>query len=646
MNSELQFLGELSPLQASRNGRIPYRREVSKRWLAGSVLVGMTSVFLMGGALFAALDGREQLTLPAQAYEKSDLGSSSGLALKGNHPGLVTETGPSKTRVMMVSTLTRSGNENVVKQRPFLHVAVPLARNAGTQLEYATFNPLAIFSESGKAELIAKNSDVIYGADVESEVKLKVVEFPVDSISSSIKPRQNAVEIEKQVRRLATDLNTDNAAVSALAYFDEERFSHDGNTFLAGPGVVITTENVSILGKKPASQSDGLRYEKRMIPIRGEASIATIFETEGLAPSEAASIETVLASDLGTNILKLGDSLQAYYQIIPSELGQESPPSLARVSVFRGKTHLVSIAKSDEGRFVYAIKPDDSELNVDDDTEAALLSGSRLPSAYDAIYRSAISEGLTSELTADLVKIFAFDVDFKSKITPKDELAIFVSLEDGRQRPTEESEILYASITLGGLKRRYYRFRDGGSGQVDYYDETGKSAKKFLLRQPVPNGRFRSPFGKRWHPILKYRKMHWGVDWAAPRGTPILAAGNGVIKEAGWSGSGYGKQTILRHTNGYETSYSHQTAIAKGIRPGVRVKQGQVIGYVGSTGLSTGPHLHYEVSVNKNRVDPMRIRLPNGKVLKDEELAKFEAERDRIDNLVGEEEEPTRVASN
>ena len=146
----------------------------------------------------------------------------------------------------------------------------------------------------------------------------------------------------------------------------------------------------------------------------------------------------------------------------------------------------------------------------------------------------------------------------------------------------------------------------------------------------------------RRHPISRTFKMHRGVDWAAPRGTPILAAGNGVIKEAGWSGSGHGKQTIIRHANGYQTSYSHQTAIAKGIRPGIKVRQGQIIGYVGSTGYSTGPHLHYEVKVNNNHVDPMRIRLPKGKTLKGAELAAFEAERDRINALVNQEDQELR----
>ena len=216
------------------------------------------------------------------------------------------------------------------------------------------------------------------------------------------------------------------------------------------------------------------------------------------------------------------------------------------------------------------------------------------------------------------------------------------TLEDGQTEPTAKSEILYASIRLGTVTRKYYRFRNPDTGRNAYFDETGKSAKKFLLRQPVPNARFTSPFGARFHPILKYRKMHWGVDWSAPRGTPILAAGDGVITEAGRR-SGYGRHTVIRHANGYETSYSHQDIIAPGIVPGARVRQGQVIGYVGSSGLSTGPHLHYEVSVNNSKVDPMRIRLPKGTELEGAELAAFAAARDRIDDLLTDEGE-TEVA--
>ena len=165
----------------------------------------------------------------------------------------------------------------------------------------------------------------------------------------------------------------------------------------------------------------------------------------------------------------------------------------------------------------------------------------------------------------------------------EDSLEVFLSMEEGLQQASEKSEILYIGLTLAGKLRRYYRFRSGEDGGVDYYDENGKSAKKFLMRKPVPNGRFRSGFGPRRHPISRVVKMHQGVDFSAPRGTPIIAAGDGVVEQAKWN-SGYGRQTIIRHANGYKTSYSHQHRLSKGIRPGTRVRQGQIIGQVGSTG--------------------------------------------------------------
>ena len=644
MNTETQFLGEQSPLLSNLHTKVPERRQVSKRWLISSVLVGVTSFSLMGGALLAALEGRQQLATPAQVYQRLDTSSNEiSLAQKGNHPGLINKVRSKTSNVMMVSTISNAGNQNVVKVRPFLNVSAAMALAPQATVEYPKFNPLSVFSESGQTELIAKSSDIMYGADVEGEVTLSVTAFPFDEAYPNRKSQQRASDIEKQVRSMSYNLDTDTPLVSALAYFDSERFSFHDQTFLSSPDVVITAENVSSLGKYKPAEYQGVRYEERLIEVLAEASISEIFTAEGLVTKEADLVEKILASDLGTKTLNKGDQLQTYFQIMREE--ESTGKSLARVSLYRGATHLVSIARSDANQFAYAIPPESTEEILNEAEEQRILANNSLPSIYDGIYRTALSQGLTPELSGILVKIFAFDVDFKTRISAADQLATFISLEDGKEKASSESEILYASITLGGHQRKYYRFSDAETGRVDYYDETGKSAKKFLLRQPVPNGRFRSPFGKRWHPILKYRKMHWGVDWAAPRGTPILAAGNGVIKEAGWSGSGYGKQTIILHANGYETSYAHQTAIAKGIKPGVRVRQGQLIGYVGSTGLSTGPHLHYEVEVNGNRVDPMRIRLPKGKVLKGAELAAFEAERDRIDALVNQ-EKPQELALN
>jgi murein DD-endopeptidase MepM/ murein hydrolase activator NlpD len=186
---------------------------------------------------------------------------------------------------------------------------------------------------------------------------------------------------------------------------------------------------------------------------------------------------------------------------------------------------------------------------------------------------------------------------------------------------------------VGGETKNYYHFRTTDDGQYDYYDETGKSAKKFLVRKPVAVGVESSPFGWRVHPIAHIKEFHSGVDWAAPVGTPIFAAGNGTIEEIGPKG-GYGKYIRIDHPDGYETAYGHMTAFARGLEVGSRVRQGQVIGFVGSTGLSTGSHVHFEIHINGRFVNPMTVKLPRGRVLEGPTLAEFEHDRAQLDALM------------
>ena len=307
-----------------------------------------------------------------------------------------------------------------------------------------------------------------------------------------------------------------------------------------------------------------------------------------------------------------------------------------RVSVYEGTGHLATLARDDGGVIVAAPAPAALELDAREQERRRVALARSMPTVYDGLMRAALSQGLTADHARRLVRIMAFDLDFRARAAPKDELEVFYSLAEGTDRPSSESRILYAAATIAGTTRRYYRFahaRPDGETATDFYDETGRSAKKFLLRRPVPNGRLTSGYGMRRHPKLRYRKMHTGVDWAAPSGTPILAAGRGTVVKHGWAG-GYGRQIKIRHANGYVTSYSHLRRYARGLKVGSKVRLGEPIGQVGTSGLSTGPHLHYEVSVNGRRVNPMRIRLPKGDTLTGEALAAFERERDRIDALV------------
>jgi murein DD-endopeptidase MepM/ murein hydrolase activator NlpD len=269
---------------------------------------------------------------------------------------------------------------------------------------------------------------------------------------------------------------------------------------------------------------------------------------------------------------------------------------------------------------------ENSGNNDDDDDDG---TGVRL---YQSIYETALRNKVPQNVIEDMIRIYSYDVDFQRKVQPGDSFDVFFAGED--EGPSnEKTEVLFASLTLGGETKKYYRFQTPDDSVVDFYDETGKSAKKFLVRKPVNDAIMRSGFGSRRHPILGYVKMHTGVDWSASYGTPIFASGNGVIESAGWEG-GYGKYVKIKHNNGYETAYGHMSAFAKGLEVGKRVRQGQVIGFVGSTGTSTGSHVHYEILVNGRFVDPMRIRLPRGRSLEGVMLTGFEKERDRLDTMM------------
>jgi murein DD-endopeptidase MepM/ murein hydrolase activator NlpD len=251
-------------------------------------------------------------------------------------------------------------------------------------------------------------------------------------------------------------------------------------------------------------------------------------------------------------------------------------------------------------------------------------SGIRL---YQSIYETALRNQMPRQAIESLIRIYSYDVDFQYKTQPGDSFDVLYAADDETPGADSKNDVMFASVTLGGETKKFYRFLTTDDAIVDYYDETGKSVKKFLVRKPVAQGIMRSGFGDRNHPLLGIMKMHTGVDWAAPLGTSIYASGNGIIDKVGWE-SGYGKYIKIRHANRYETAYGHMTAFARSIVPG------QVIGYVGSTGLSTGPHLHYEIIINGHQVDPMRLKLPRGRILEGPMLASFEQERDRLDRLV------------
>jgi murein DD-endopeptidase MepM/ murein hydrolase activator NlpD len=261
-----------------------------------------------------------------------------------------------------------------------------------------------------------------------------------------------------------------------------------------------------------------------------------------------------------------------------------------------------------------------ADLNATDDPDDLAKYG-RLE---EHIRAAAQRDRIAPSVVDALIRIFADDIDLQRVAHPGD--GFVVVTDDAKSG----SNIVFASLTFGGQTEQFYRYATPG-GDVDYFDRSGRSADKVMIRRPLRDGRLRSPFGMMRHPILGYTRMHTGVDWEAPLGTPIFAAGAGTVETAG-SSDGYGETVRLRHSRGYATTYAHLSTIAGGLAPGVKVERGQVIGAVGSTGLSTGPHLHYEVVVDGRFVDPMRITLPAQRVLAGATLAAFTGQRVEADS--------------
>jgi murein DD-endopeptidase MepM/ murein hydrolase activator NlpD len=635
-------LGNEPPLSADGRSGPPDKREVSARWLSGTFLTGVTSSILMGVALLAALDGREQLATPPEIMKltaAADDGEA-GEEAKTDRLAAPRQVARAKDRRRMeVPTATKVGDHEVVRNMPFVAIKMALAAGHKTTREYPPFDPFAVASEDGEPQTAAEAApSITFDAKGEGDMALKTTDFPLETASFERDSALSADEVEEVVRSTSSELTDGAVQVAALHYVDPQRFgASDVETVLALPKVI--QENVSV-APRDGSDQEATAYAEDIIPFTSDRNIKEALAEAGYDGDDAKEMADGISSQLSTEALSAGTVLRLGLEV------HGDKPTVVRVSVYNDAKHALTIARDDHGQLVLGEAPEPSPeiATAFDDTPPPVRTRGDLPTVYDGIYQAAFSYGMSGPMTKKLIRLLASDVDFQSRLNPSDRLQVFFSQPDGDDHMSEDSELLYVSATFGGTTRDFYRYRSG-DGSVDYFDSEGRSARQFLLRTPVPTGQFRSGFGARRHPILGYVRMHTGVDWSARTGTPILAAGNGVIEKAGWEG-GYGRQTVIRHPNGYETSYNHQSAFAGGIKPGSKVRQGQVIGYVGASGLATGAHLHYELMVNGTKVDPMRVRLPNGKVLKGDDLVAFKQERDRIDQLLKEDRDSSpEVAS-
>ncbi len=544
-------------------------------------------------------------------------------------------TGAMVTRyIVQESIRQRRGSREYIQNKPYARVLARLvAVRADSVGSIPAFNPIRLY---GNTTPIGESDDAPTASGTNTGVALRVVE-----LLGSILPTEDGQELDAGE---VSDLVQRARASAREALTMRPGFLPEGAPQPEPPKPGRTASeplpsNTTVLEKVGGESDDAADLEGRQIRThkvgRGD-TLQRILQQAGADPRLARGMVESARGTFPDRELTAG-----FVVDITLEPSLANPDQLEpmRYAVYdeRGK-HRVSVERGAAGEFIASATP------LADGGRAVTTRESQRSAAaslYAGVYHAAQSQGVDQELIQQILRLHAHETDFRRRARFTDELELFFDLREEGRGDEHLGELLYSGMTAGGETQRFFRFRTN-DGVVDYYDEDGNNSRRFLNLRPLRSdeARLTSGFGVRYHPLLNVRRGHTGVDWAAPVGTPIMATGNGVIEEAGPKGQ-YGNYIRIRHANGYQTAYAHMHGYAPGVRAGVKVRQNQVIGYVGNTGFSTGPHIHYEVLVNNQFVDPMSIQVPRERRLTGRQLAEFHKERGRIEELLR--RQPVRV---
>ncbi|MBO0733863.1 MAG: M23 family metallopeptidase [Methylocapsa sp.] len=613
------------------------RRRVSLRWLSGTFLTGISGAGLIGAAIYAALGQHAYFAEPpalalAQRREVTlDFGVN---PRKSDRLVKAVDITAAKQR-FQAQTVIRTGDKEAVKVHNFVHIQTSLIlADIGLSEEVPPYNPLKVLADARAPTDAAQEP-----AQDDAEVMMSTRDLGNEPFSASgqLSIEEVQAQVAEQVKNTLPAAKKPLPLPPQLLLMRTSRANLPGVLAYANPSEQISTasfsqievrivpENVTTVGRS-AKTPEATQMEERLVTVRHGETIETVLSAAGLTKEAIANVIGAFGPARGDAAVPEGARLKLLFADVD---GSGGSMTLARLSVYSGDTLEANIAINDRGAYVrvtpphHAAKRQSEEESDESDNSNAL----RL---YDSFYETALKQEIPRPVIDELVRIFANDVDFQRGVSAGDSFEV---LYDGSEEGEAHNQLLYAAISARNETFRYYRFQAPDDSLVDYYDQDGRSTRKFLVRMPLVGGRFTSGFGMRFHPILGYARPHMGVDWAAPIGTPIFAAGNGTIIKAEWD-SGYGRRIEIQHANGYITTYNHLSGFARGAKEGAHVRQGQVIGYLGQTGLATGPHLHYEIVVNGHFVDPMRVKLARTRQFDGRLLAAFRRERDRIDALV------------
>ncbi|MEH3117688.1 MAG: M23 family metallopeptidase [Methylorubrum populi] len=653
------------------------RRDVNLRWLCASALTGITGVLLMGAAIHVSLQGDVSL---AAISERPNFGPRpQAQAQAGEEPGVASaQKGDRLVRNLMIASAKQSfrtpvtvrlGDREIIKVRPFVRISSNLSMSTGVfASDIPRFDPMKFVSDEPQERASDPGAADAPGAEV-TVVKRDLAEVAIEPGTPALSDDDVTAQVEEE-RRLAAEAGR-RTALPLAPQILLSRTLQQGSAFTGFGGgsdggtgkgklgednspfksieVLVVPENVTKLAKVELRSGEAPLVEERDLALKRGETLEGLLKATGQA-SDAALAGIVAALGGKTKVTALSEGQQFRVQIAPGPKPGDGR-QVTRVVLF-GESGVQAIAAiNDHGSFVSVAPPvDESRGRGREQTQADAPDGEddedqgSGPRLYQSLYETGARHEMPRATIEDIVRIFSYDLDFQRRISAGDGIDLFYTYdEEAGPAAAERPELLYAALNLGGEWRKVYRFQSPDDGSIDYLDDQGRSLKKFLIRKPIADGIMRSGFGYRRHPILGYAKLHTGVDWANPIGTPIMAAGNGTVIKAEWD-SGYGRRVEIQHINGYVTTYNHMSRFARGVTAGVRVRQGQVIGYVGSTGLSTGAHLHYEVIINGHFVDPMKIRVPRGRELDGRLLAEFKRQREQIEATMQKSKTATAMA--
>ena len=553
---------------------------------------------------------------------------------------LLIPSGAMATKFVILDAMRqRRGNRDYILNKPYARLVARLAPITKAEAQSVPpFNPFKLYANTTPLDAAEPSEDG------QQDAAVKIVELLGGAMPSEDGQELSTEEVADVVTRVLAA--GDEPAVPRPGFPADTPGSAGGDTLAAGRGAAEPPPpNTSVLAKSVLESEDPTddlagREVRVVKAVRGD-TLARILLRLGAETWQARAMTDAARNALPDGALQPGQEM--HVTLVPSVIRANRMEPI-RVSVFgEGHDHKVTVTRNAAGEFVASASPIDervlnAEVNDDEQPQASSL--------YASLLHTAERQGVPSDMILQILKIHAYETDFRQRVRVGDAFEFFFDVKD-EERGIDGSlgELLATAVTSAGETHRFYRFRTP-DGVVDYYDEQGNTSRKFLMRRPVrgEDVRITSGFGVRRHPILQVPKMHTGVDWACATGTPIMAAGSGVIEEAGRKGE-YGNYIRIRHANGYKTAYGHMSRFASGVSEGVKVRQGQIIGYVGSTGLASGPHVHFEVLVNSSYVDPMSIQVPRERQLAGRQIADFQKERARIDDLMRRNPVSARIAT-